>query len=163
MYAKKSKNFKLLNINDYPEDKWEKLGIVVKKPEYSTGLYKTDYFRVTEGELKLFEHLKLRKDTFNLDKAIEIALKDSNFRDLLDKELTNEKLMLEIFDRLKNILKLENDTPMMDPKYYSEYNQKIGLKVAIDGFHNLLSKNFYFCFFSIFPPGKFYYENPDLT
>ena len=160
--AKKDENnIKLLSIKDFPKDKWEELGIVVPVPKYNEGKYNTSYFRVNESEIELFNHFRKRENTLILDKSIEIILKSKKYKDILNKDISDEKLILEIYNVLENLMTTKNDIPFMDLKYLTIYNPDVGLKFAIDGLHNLKKKSLFVCIFCIFPPGTLYTEDID--
>ena len=50
-------NFRILSQKDYPEDMWEKLGIVVPPVPYHTGKYNTQYVSITDSESVQFDNL----------------------------------------------------------------------------------------------------------
>ena len=49
----------------------------------------------------------------------------------------------------------------MDLKYYSDYDEKIGFKVAVDGLHNLDKNSIFIAIYCIFPDGALYSEDFD--
>ena len=53
-------------------------------------------------------------------------------------------------------LQVSSRTPMLDPKFFSQYNPKLGFKVAIDAIHNTPSMDPHVVVFSLNPPASLY-------
>lgn len=53
------------------------------------------------------------------------------------------------------------DPPLIDLKYFAEYDRDFGFKIAVDGIHNLPKKTgtFYVVVLSLNPPGSLYTES----
>lgn len=154
-------DFRVLSINDYPQDQWEKLQLWIPAPQYSKGKYNTAEMQVNESEKELFEVLKTRKRETTLDKAIELALKDERFETLMQNQPNNEQVILELSNILEDILVINSNIRFIDLKYYAIYNPKSGFKFAIDGFHNLPKESIFVCIFCLNPPGTLYSDKVD--
>lgn len=77
---------------------------------------------IKESELKLFDQLKLRSESSNLDMAIDMLSYNKNFKKILSRDLNDEKLILEINNIIDKLLTVTPSTTMIDIKYYSKYN-----------------------------------------
>lgn len=73
-----------------------------------------------------------------------------------------------MLDWLDTKLAAENtDPPMLDLKYFAEYDTDFGFKVSVDGIHNVPNRSFYVVIISTNPPASLYTESklptPDVS
>jgi hypothetical protein len=65
-----------------------------------------------------------------------------------------------MLDWLDSKLVAENtDPPMIDMKYFAEYDTDFGFKVSVDGIHNVPNRSFYVVIISTNPPASLYTES----
>ncbi|KAL4430115.1 hypothetical protein ABPG74_013562 [Tetrahymena malaccensis] len=137
-----------LNKKDFPEKDWIRKGIVDPKPSYSTGVYNTQFIQLTEPEVGLFESRKNRQDQqiISLITLIDRNIKSGGYRQFLDEKL--------IYTR---------DVKVIDMMNFAKYDQRVGIKFALDGIHKVPnSKWVYGALVSLNPPGEFYQEGQDI-
>ena len=55
----------------------------------------------------------------------------------------------------------DEDPPIIDMKYFAEYDPEIGFKISVDGIHNIPHKKnvFYVVIMSLNPPSSLYMDN----
>jgi hypothetical protein len=116
---------------------------------------------VGETENELIVSRALRQSSECKESAIKLM---SQFGKPLDLEEGTEKDREDkIIEFLDEFMTLQSNTKFLDLKYFSKYNgsrNTKGFKLSIDGIHNTPSADYYFCLYSINPPGEFYGPKP---
>ena len=127
--------------------------MVVPAPDYRTGIYNTQFLKVTDVEMELFPSRAERAEMPLRDTAEQVMQALSN------QKSRNINTLLDWIDTKISIE--HDDPPIMDMKYFAVYDSDFGLKIAVDGIHNLPKRLniFYVVVISLNPPASLYTES----
>lgn len=133
-------------------------GVWVPPPKYNTGAYNNRLCNVGQTEEDLINTRVDRKPITAQENSYQM-MEMLGVPPPLGEQLTERDKSDAIIEFLDEYLILRSDSPYLNLKYFSKYRGAGGgFKVSIDGIFNLPSKGYYFCMYSMNPPGEYYSE-----
>lgn len=143
--------------NPPPKQEWEKLGLLVPAPLYSSGLYDSTRANPTSFENKLYNKRKSRQDILVTDIIPRIL----RFNETIEMIRSREAMADYVKSRLNLPEEISiKDMVWIDPTRISKFQPDLGFRVSIDFAVNLDSNAFPFCIYSLSPPASFYADFP---